>query len=106
MYDLEGACKDWTAAMDLGVFKAKKYIEDLCRISIYMLLIIGVTYANAQVRNVLFDDDYFPNKKEELKIALKELKKGDKQFKKGNASYVSAIEPYLRAYQINLTTQF
>ena len=71
------------------------------RISIYMLLIIGVTYANAQVRNVLFDDEYFSNKKEQLKIALKELKKGDKQFKKGNAGYVSAIEPYLKAHQIN-----
>ena len=52
------------------------------RISIYMLLIIGVTYANAQVRNVLFDDEYFSNKKEQLKIALKELKKVISNLKK------------------------
>ena len=71
------------------------------RIIIYTLLLSGLTPLNAQVRNVLFDDEYFPNKREELKGALKVLKKGDKQFKKGNAGYVSAIEPYLRAYHFN-----
>ena len=68
-------------------------------ICIYIVLFGLIAGVSAQ--NIEFTKSNFPNKKKELKAALKDIKKGDELFIQGRGMYLEAIEYYFKAYEFN-----
>jgi outer membrane protein OmpA-like peptidoglycan-associated protein/tetratricopeptide (TPR) repeat protein len=68
-------------------------------ICIYIVLFGLIAGVSAQ--NIEFTKSNFPNKKKELKAALKEIKEGDELFIQGRGMYLEAIEYYFKAYEFN-----
>ena len=68
-------------------------------ICIYIVLFGLIAGVSAQ--NIEFTKSNFPNKKKELKAALKDIKEGDKLFIQGPGMYLEAIEYYFKAYEFN-----
>lgn len=52
-------------------------------------------------QNVEFTKDNFPDKKDELKAAIKALDQGDEFYRLGKPGYAKALELFLKAYQLN-----
>lgn len=75
-----------------------KNIKIICGFIIYCCL----SSASGFAQNVEFDKSFFPDKKDELKIALRNLKDGDKFYDmQQGAYYVQALEYYLEANKFN-----
>jgi outer membrane protein OmpA-like peptidoglycan-associated protein/tetratricopeptide (TPR) repeat protein len=68
-------------------------------ICIYIVLFGLIAGVSAQ--NIEFTKSNFPNKKKELKAALKDIKEGDELFIQGRGMYLEAIEYYFKAYEFN-----
>jgi len=77
-----------------------KMIKNSYRILIF-LFVVGCLQGVSQ-ENIPFEKDYFPpKKKDELKIAIKEIKAGDNFFNDEIPRYSLAIEHYFNAYDFN-----
>jgi len=69
---------------------------------ILILLFTVVYFQGISQENIPFDKDYFPpEKKDALKVAIKEIKEGDNYFQDDIPRYSLAIEHYLKAYDFN-----
>jgi outer membrane protein OmpA-like peptidoglycan-associated protein/tetratricopeptide (TPR) repeat protein len=55
----------------------------------------------AFAQNIEFVKDNFKDRKDELKVAIKNLEKGDAQMARGTMYYKLAIDPYLEAQKFN-----
>lgn len=73
-------------------FNIKIVITTLC---------FGILFNSYGQKNVEFIKANFPDKKRELKAAVKNIKKGDKIYKIGKGLYNEAIELYLKANSFN-----
>jgi len=76
----------------------KSYIG---RFIISFLLIAGFNAGVFAQTNVEFDKKNFPDKKKELKVALKEIEEGDALYVTGGGNYTLAIDHYLLAQRFN-----
>ncbi len=69
---------------------------------LYSLFVFSVAFATiVKAQNVEFDKDNFPDNKEGVKAAIKEIKEGDKYYKLGPRAYKFALEHYLKAADFN-----
>ena len=67
---------------------------------ILSILIVAISLTSA-AQNVDFTKDNFPNKKDSLKLALKNIKEGDKLYTSEYKKYADAKDFYLDAYYFN-----
>jgi hypothetical protein len=63
--------------------------------SLFLFSFISIAYS----QNIEFIKTNFPDKKKELKTAVKNIKEGDKQFK--DQYYREAVDAYLEAFNFN-----
>ena len=70
-------------------------------VNIILIFIICFITINIQAQNIEFDKNNFPNDKEGLKQAKKDLKTGDEYYELGVATYAYALEHFLYANRFN-----
>ncbi len=79
----------------------KTYKSFLSRFIFSLLFIAGFTSGLYSQTNVEFEKSNFPDRKKELKAALKEIELGDALYQTGGGNYTLALDHYLPAQGFN-----